>query len=98
MVGRRSGILSIISLAVIVVIALPFFSLRLGLADSGEDPSSSTSRHAYDLLAQGFGPGFNGPLQVVGEINGPGDAQRFDAFVSDVSRHPGVAKVLPIQT
>jgi putative drug exporter of the RND superfamily len=98
MVGRRSAILSVASLAVIVVIALPFFSLRLGLADSGEDPSSSTSRHAYDLLAQGFGPGFNGPLQVVGAINGPGDAPRFDAFVRDVSLHPGIAKVLPIQT
>ena len=97
-VGRRSLVLSVASLAVIVVIALPFFSLRLGLADSGEDPSASTSRHAYDLLAKGFGPGFNGPLQVVGEVNGPGDVQRFQTFVTDVSRHPGVAKVLATRT
>jgi RND superfamily putative drug exporter len=97
-VGRRSVVLSVASTAVIVVIALPFFSLRLGLADSGEDPSSSTTRHAYDLLAKGFGPGFNGPLQIVGAVNGPGDVQRFDTFVSDVSRQPGVAKVLSART
>ncbi len=68
----RAGILSIISLAVIVVLALPFFSLRLGLDDAGNDPTSSTTRQAYDLLAQGFGPGFNGPLQIVGKMIQPG--------------------------
>ena len=45
----------------IVVVALPFFSMRLGLADSGEDPSGSTTKQAYDLLAQGFGPGSTAP-------------------------------------
>ena len=60
-------------LALIVVLALPFFSMRLGLTDAGNDPPSSTTRQAYDLLAKGFGPGFNGPLQVVGEINSPAD-------------------------
>ena len=91
MVGRRSGLLSAISLALIAVIALPFFGLRLGLADSGEDPSASTTRHAYDLLAQGFGPGYNSPLQLVGKVNGPADVQRFDTFVGELSHTPGVA-------
>ena len=98
MVGRRSGVLSAISLALIAVIALPFFALRLGLADSGEDPSASTTRHAYDLLAQGFGPGFNSPLQLVGKVNGPADLQRFDTFVRELSHTPGVADVLPTRT
>ncbi len=98
MVGRRSSLLGAISLIVIVVIALPFFGLRLGLADSGEDPSASTTRHAYDLLAQGFGPGFNGPLQLVGKVNGPEDVQRFDTFASELSHTPGVATVLPTHT
>ena len=97
-VERRSAILSVASLAVIVVIALPFLSIRLGLSDSGEDPPASTTRLAYDLLAQGFGPGFNGPLQVVGAINGPGDPGRFDAFVAGLDHTPGVARVLPVQT
>jgi putative drug exporter of the RND superfamily len=94
-VERRSAILSVLGLALIVVVALPFFSMRLGLADSGEDPSSSTTKQAYDLLAQGFGLGFNGPLQVVGEISGAGDLARFDSFVAQLESTPGVAKVLP---
>jgi RND superfamily putative drug exporter len=69
--------------------------MRLGLADSGEDPSSSTSRQAYDLLAQGFGPGFNGPLQVVGEVNGPGDVRRYDQFVASLHGQSGIAAIQP---
>ena len=61
-------------------------------------PSASTTRHAYDLLAQGFGPGFNGPLQLVGQVNGPADLPRFDTFVGEVSRTPGVADVLTTRT
>jgi len=92
---RRSAAFSVLGLAVIVVVALPFFSMRLGLADSGEDPSGSTTRLAYDLLAKGFGPGFNGPLQVVGKINSNGDLSRFDTFVTGLDRVRGVARVLP---
>jgi RND superfamily putative drug exporter len=94
-VERRSAILSVLGIVLIVVIALPFLSMRLGLADSGEDPAGSTTKQAYDLLAQGFGPGFNGPLQVVGAINGPGDLARFDSFVTGLDDTPGVAHVLP---
>jgi putative drug exporter of the RND superfamily len=97
-VERRPAILSVASVAIIVVIALPFFGIRLGLADSGEDPPASTTRLAYDLLAQGFGPGFNGPLEIVGAINGPGDLARFDGFVADLQHTSGVARVLRTQT
>ena len=97
-VQRRSAIFSVLSLVVIVIVALPFFGMRLGLADSGEDPSNSTSRMAYDLLAEGFGPGFNGPLQVVGKINGPGDLARFEGFVGSLDSTAGVARVLPART
>jgi RND superfamily putative drug exporter len=93
--SSRAGILSIISLAVIVVLALPFFSLRLGLDDAGNDPASSTTRQAYDLLAQGFGPGFNGPLQIVGKISGPADEARFASFVDSLNGFPDVAAVIP---
>ncbi len=98
MVARRSVVLSALALVVIVVIALPYFSLRLGIADSGEDPASTTTRQAYDLLARGFGPGFNGPLQVVGQVGGPGDVARYDSFVAGLGSQPGVARVLPTRT
>ncbi|MGH9043923.1 MAG: MMPL family transporter [Acidimicrobiales bacterium] len=93
-VQRRSAILSLLSVGVIVAVALPFFSMHLGLADSGEDPSHSTTKMAYDLLARGFGPGFNGPLQVVGRIDSPGDLNRFDSFAGGLGHLSGVAEVL----
>ncbi len=48
-----------------LVLASPVLALRLGLSDAGNDPAASTTRKAYDLLAQGFGPGSNGPLLLV---------------------------------
>ena len=56
---------AIAATAVMLTLAAPALWLRLGSSDAGNDPASFTSRHAYDLLAQGFGPGFNGPLSVV---------------------------------
>jgi RND superfamily putative drug exporter len=97
-VDTRSAVVSAVSLVVILVVALPYFGLRLGIADSGEDPSSSTTRHAYDLLAEGFGPGFNGPLEVVGQVKGPADGGRFDTFINDVAHTAGVARVQPSRT
>ena len=46
---------------------LPLFSMRLAFTDAGNDPTSLTTRQAYDLLAQGFGPGFNGPLVIAAD-------------------------------
>ena len=43
--------------------------MRLGSADSGSDPADTTTRKAYDLMAQGFGPGYNGPLELVAEVD-----------------------------
>jgi putative drug exporter of the RND superfamily len=97
-VQRRAALLSVLSLLVIVAVALPFFSMRLGLADSGEDPSASTTRQAYDLLAQGFGPGFNGPLQVVGAVDSPADLAAFNAFTDQLQHTADVARVLPTRT
>jgi putative drug exporter of the RND superfamily len=92
-VASRSLPLALASLAVIVALALPVFSLHLGLSDSGNDPKSTTTRQAYDLLAKGFGPGQSGPLEIVGAINGPGDTARFDAILAAVARQPGVVSV-----
>ena len=95
--GRRPQIPALLALAVIVVLAIPFFSSRTGLLDASTDPSSSTTYQAYQLLAKGFGPGFNGPLEVVGQINSPADQTRFAAFVTAARSEPGVAGVTPPQ-
>ena len=61
---------------IIILIALPFFSLQLGSSDQGNDPAGTTTRQAYDMLSSGFGPGFNGPLQLVAEIKSPAEKSR----------------------
>jgi putative drug exporter of the RND superfamily len=91
--GRRPLIPALLALAVIAVLAIPFFSSRVGLLDASTDPSSSTTYQSYELLAKGFGPGFNGPLELVGQVNGPADQARFAAFVGSARSEPGVAGV-----
>jgi RND superfamily putative drug exporter len=63
------------SAALLLVLALPLFSLRLGFGDAGNRPESDSSRQAYDLLSEGFGPGFNAPILVIvqGENGAPED-------------------------
>ncbi len=63
----RPAVPAVVALVVIGAIILPFFSLRLGNSDEGNDPVGTTTRTAYDMLAQGFGPGFNGPLMLVAD-------------------------------
>ena len=74
MVERRPAVLAVAATAVVLILAIPVLSLRLGSSDQGNDPSSSSIRHAYDLLAEGFGPGFNGPLLLVAQTNSRADA------------------------
>ncbi|HEY5025000.1 MAG TPA: MMPL family transporter [Acidimicrobiales bacterium] len=94
-VRRRPALPAGIALVLIVIIALPFFSLRLGSADQGNDPVGSTTRQAYDMLARGFGPGFNGPLELVAVVHGTAQGDALRRVVSDVGAQPGVARVAP---
>jgi RND superfamily putative drug exporter len=80
-------------LLVLILLALPVFSMRLGVADLGNDPTSMTTRRAYDLLSQGFGPGYNGPILVASDINSPADRAAADRLKSAIARDPGVAQV-----
>jgi RND superfamily putative drug exporter len=86
---------AVAAVAVIVLLALPFFSIRLGASDQGNDPTSTTTRQAYDLLATGFGPGFNGPLQLTTVVHGPADSAALQRVVAAVGSQPGVARVSP---
>ena len=83
------------ALVLIVVVALPFFVLHLGTADQGNDPAGTTTRLAYDMLAKGFGPGFNGPLQIVTANNGGPNQPVLGKLVTAISEQPGVALVNP---
>jgi RND superfamily putative drug exporter len=69
-VARHKAWLSLAAAAVIVLLAAPFFSMRLGAGDQGNDPKATTTRAGYDLIAQGFGVGYNSTLEAV--IAGPG--------------------------
>jgi RND superfamily putative drug exporter len=95
-IQRRPAVPAVIALLIIVAIALPFFSIRLGNTDQGSDPSGSTTRVAYDLLAKGFGPGFNGPLQLVSLVNTPAQKAAVEKVYADVTHEPGVASVAPL--
>ncbi len=86
---------AVAGLVVLVVLAVPFFSMRLGVADAGNDPSKFTTRRAYDLLSQGFGPGFNGPLLLAGEVRGPGDLAAAGRVHDAIRSDPDVSAVTP---
>src|SRR5207245_4380973 len=81
------------AVVVLAVIAIPFLSMRLGSADAGSDPTSSTTRKAYDLLAKGFGPGYNGPLQLVAQVDGPTQQAAFTKVTAAIARTSGVVRV-----
>jgi putative drug exporter of the RND superfamily len=83
------------SAALMVVLTLPVFSVHLGNPDAGNDPTNQTTRRAYDLLAQGFGQGFSGPLLVVVKLPHPGDTAGLGPLESALQRTPGVAAVAP---
>ncbi|GGM04383.1 membrane protein [Streptomyces fumigatiscleroticus] len=76
--------------------AVPAASLELGLGDDGSQPTSTTQRRAYDLLSEGFGPGFNGPLMVVTDAKKSGDPQTvFTKVADEIKGLEGVVAVTP---
>ena len=90
-----------VGLAALIAVALPALHLRLGLPDAGNQPTSSTERRAYDLLTEGFGPGFNGTLTVV--VDAPGATKEQQKTIAEkttegLSSLPDVAAVSkPVQ-
>ncbi|WP_028810908.1 MMPL family transporter [Streptomyces flavidovirens] len=78
------------------VVAVPAASLEMGLPDDGSQPVSTTQRKAYDLLSEGFGPGFNGPLMLVVDVEGAERPQDAVGRVTDlVKGMDGVAATVP---
>ena len=95
LVEARRGLVAIVALAVVVLIALPITHLRLGASDAGTDPAGSTTHQAYTTLAEGFGPGFSGPLELVGHVSSPAGVARFDRLLTTAAHTAGVASVTP---
>ena len=81
------------ALVVMLVLAIPAMSLRLGSSDAANDPTASTTHQAYELLAHGFGPGFNGPLQLVATTDSPTDIAAFTKLAMSLKTEPGIATV-----
>jgi putative drug exporter of the RND superfamily len=95
-VQRHPWLLTIAGLAVVLALALPVLSLRLGFVDAGNDPTGTQTRQAFDTLASGFGAGFNGPFLLAIEVP-PGTDHTADLarLQHDVAATPGVASATP---
>jgi RND superfamily putative drug exporter len=92
-VSRRPKLTLVATLAFLLTMAIPVLSINMGTADAGTAPSSTTKRQAYDLLAEGFGPGFNGPLLVAVDKE-PG-SDTVDRLRKSLAAEEGVAAVTP---
>ncbi|MGW4820178.1 MMPL family transporter [Streptomyces sp. NPDC004227] len=95
-VERHPKALGLVALAVVTVLALPTLSLRLGTSDQGNDPSTATTRKAYDLVAEGFGPGVNGPLTLVTRVDGAEGRLALDNLGTTLRATEGVVAVTPV--
>jgi RND superfamily putative drug exporter len=90
-VTAHAGVVFVVLLLVGLGLAGTSALVRLGAADQGTQPKAQTSRRAYDLLAEGFGPGFNGPIPIVVDVND--DPQAPQRIYEDVRGIDGVASV-----
>src|SRR3989441_2568414 len=93
LIQRRPAWAALASTALLLALAAPALGLRLGASDAGNDPTSRTTRQAYDLLATGFGSGFNGPLQLAVQLPAGGGAGDLTQLTAALRTTPGVASV-----
>ena len=92
-VGRHATAYAIGSTLVLLTLAAPVSALRLGFPDEGTMPQSRTERRAYDLIADGFGPGANGPLVIA--VDTADDPAVLGPLTTAIAADPGVAEVTP---
>jgi putative drug exporter of the RND superfamily len=92
-VQRRPWRIALVSTLAMLAIAAPATALRLGTSDAANNPKGSTTHRAYELLAKGFGEGFNGPLLVVAKV--PRRSQVVQRLRRAIAAAPGVAAVTP---
>jgi RND superfamily putative drug exporter len=97
LVQRHSALAAMGSVTLLVVLAAPFLGIHFAIPDAGNNPEDTSSREAYDTLAEGFGPGSTAPLMVVADLSGAGDDTAVERLRVDVSATAGVAEVSPPQ-
>ena len=95
-VQRHPLIAGFAALLVLLCLAVPLFSMRLAFTDAGNDPPNLTTRQAFDALATGFGPGFNGPLIIAANVPA-GQHAAIENLDAALERTAGVAFVAPAQ-
>ncbi len=96
-VARRPLPVAVLALAVLIALALPALHMRLATSDASTYKKDDTTRVAYDLLKEGFGPGFNAPLLLAVELPSPGDDAALQQIGDALSAQDGIAQVLPPQ-
>jgi putative drug exporter of the RND superfamily len=94
LVQRHRILATVVSVVLVLVLAIPFLSVRFAAPDAGNDPKNMSSRQAYDMLAEGFGPGTNGPLLVVADLS-HGDDTALQRLQAELGNTAGVAAVSP---
>jgi putative drug exporter of the RND superfamily len=92
-VQRRPWTAAIAGTAIVLLLAAPALGLRLGFPDAGNNPSDTTTRQAYDLISEGFGPGANGPLFLAVDVPEPQAAAELDGLADRLRDEKGVASV-----
>jgi RND superfamily putative drug exporter len=96
LIARRPVAFTVAALAVLAVLAIPVTGMRLGLPTDGSDPSSSSDRQAYDLLAEGFGAGINGPILVLADYpDADGAASGIQPFAAKLAGLADVSRAVP---
>ena len=87
--------MAIISGLIMLLLLIPLSSLRLDSSDAGNDPAGTSTRQSFDMLAAGFGPGFNGPLMIVTELPTPASRAALPALRNTIAATPGIVAVTP---
>ena len=90
-VQRRPWISFVASSLFLIVLTVPMLSIRLGFGDAGNSPKTADIRKAYDMLSEGFGPGFNGPLYIVITGDAVQEPEKMKSFLTVVNTTPGIA-------
>ena len=94
-IQRAPWLWLIVATVVLLVLAYPALDVRLGASDAGSNPTSLSSRRSYDLLAEGFGPGYNGRMIVGAAIENEEQASAFEMLPAALSAEPNVVQVSP---
>ena len=97
-IGRRPWLFLGAGLAILCVLAIPLLSMQTGHVGDGADPGGYTDKQAYDLITEGFGPGYNGPFTIVVDVGhgASADTSLASHLQSDLAATSGVAKATPL--